>query len=76
LFFEDPVLNELIDTARRNNNTEEIVCLRVLEARAQLGIALGSLYPQSQFASGNATYVSPPDNTDITFSLSNRDKTA
>jgi len=64
--FQDPVLNELVDTARRNNNTLEIAGLRVLEARAQLGIAVGSLYPQSQFVSGNATYVSPPDNTGIT----------
>ncbi len=64
--FEDPVLNNLVDTARRNNNTLEIAGLRVLEARAQLGIAIGSLYPQSQAASGNATYVSPPDRSGIT----------
>ena len=57
--FQDPVLNDLVDTARRNNNTLEIAGLRVLEARAQLGIAIGSIYPQSQSASGNATYVSP-----------------
>lgn len=64
--FQDPVLNDLVDTARRNNNTLEIAGLRVLEARAQLGIAIGSIYPQSQSASGNATYVSPPERTGIT----------
>ena len=64
--FQDPVLNNLVDTARRNNNTLEIAGLRVLEARAQLGIAIGSIYPQSQSASGNATYVSPPERTGIT----------
>jgi NodT family efflux transporter outer membrane factor (OMF) lipoprotein len=64
--FQDPVLDDLVATARRNNNNLEIAGLRVLEARAQLGIAVGSLYPQSQIASGNSTYVSPPDNTGIT----------
>jgi len=66
LVFQDPVLDGLVETARRNNNTLEIAGLRVLEARAQLGIAVGSIYPQSQFASGDATYVSPPDHSGIT----------
>ena len=64
--FEDPVLNELIDTARRNNNTLEIAALRVLESRAQLGVATGLKYPQVQVAAGDASYVSPPDNTGVT----------
>ena len=41
LVFQDPVLDGLVETARRNNNTLEIAGLRVLEARAQLGIAVG-----------------------------------
>ncbi|KPJ79850.1 MAG: hypothetical protein AMJ58_10530 [Gammaproteobacteria bacterium SG8_30] len=61
--FEDPVLDELVDTARRNNNTLEIAGLRVLEARAQLGIAVGSQYPQAQLLAGDATYVSPAETT-------------
>ncbi len=64
--FNDPILNQLVETARANNNGLEIAGLRVLEARAQLGIATGSLYPQSQFAFGDATYVSPPDNSGAT----------
>ena len=64
--FDDPVLNELVDLARKNNNTLEIAGLRVLEARAQLGIATGLLYPQSQVAVGEATRVSPADNTGVT----------
>jgi len=64
--FNDPVLNELVDTALRNNNTLELAGLRILEARAQLGVAAGSFYPQSQFAAGEARYVSPPDNTGVT----------
>jgi NodT family efflux transporter outer membrane factor (OMF) lipoprotein len=61
--FDDPVLNGLVETARKTNNSLEIAGLRVLEARAQLGIATGSLYPQTQVAAGDATWVSPADNT-------------
>ncbi len=60
--FEDPVLNRFVETGRQRNNNLQIAGLRVLEARAQLGIAIGVQYPQSQFAAGQATYVSPPDN--------------
>ncbi len=60
--FDDPVLNQLIETAWQQNNNLEIAGLRVLEARAQLGIAQGSLYPQSQLAAGSTTYTSSADN--------------
>ena len=46
--FNDPVLDELVETARLNSNTLEIAGLRVLEARAQLGIATGLQYPQTR----------------------------
>jgi len=61
--FGDPVLDELVDMACRNNNTLEIAGLRVLEARAQLGVAVGSQYPQAQLLAGDATYVSPAKTT-------------
>jgi len=64
--FDDPVLNELVELAWQKNNTLEIAGLRVLEARAQLGIATGQLYPQTQVAVGEATRVSPADNTGVT----------
>lgn len=64
--FEDPVLDELVETARLNNNTLEIAGIRVLEAQAQLGIASGLQWPQAQAASGSATYVSPPDSGLVT----------
>jgi NodT family efflux transporter outer membrane factor (OMF) lipoprotein len=51
----DPVLNELIDIAHRQNNSLKIAGLRVLESRAQLGIAIGNQYPQSQAVAGDAT---------------------
>ncbi len=46
--FSDPLLNELVDEASRQNLEVEIAGLRILEARARLGIAVGSQYPQSQ----------------------------
>ena len=60
--FNDPVLDDLVESARQRNNNLQIAGLRVLEARAQLGIATGLQYPQSQAAAGGATYVSPADN--------------
>jgi len=56
--FGDPVLGDLIEAAYQNNYDLKIAGLRVLEARAQLGIAVGNLYPQIQQASGDATYTS------------------
>lgn len=64
--FDDPVLDDLVETALRNNNTLEIAGLRVLEAQAQLGVATGLRYPQVQAAAGEANYVSPPDNSGVT----------
>ena len=63
--FNDPVLDRLVETARRNNNGLEIAALRVLEAQAQLGVATGLKYPQVQVAPGDATYLSPPENTGV-----------
>ncbi|MEJ2401348.1 MAG: efflux transporter outer membrane subunit [Xanthomonadales bacterium] len=63
--FEDPVLDALVETAVRNNNTLEIAGLRVLEAQAQLGIATGLNYPQVQVAAGEAGYISPPATSSV-----------
>lgn len=51
----DPVLDELVRLAQRNNNNLKIAGLRVLESRAILGIATGNRYPQGQVAFGDAT---------------------
>ena len=51
----DPVLDQLVIAARENNNNIRIAGLRVLEARAALGIALGNRYPQAQVLAGDAT---------------------
>ena len=59
--FGDPKLNRLVEEAHRTNNNLEIAAVRILESRAQLGIATGLRYPQAQTAAGNATYVSPSE---------------
>ena len=54
---EDPVLNDLIDTAIQNNNNLRIAGLRVITAQANLGIATGNKYPQAQALVGDASVV-------------------
>jgi NodT family efflux transporter outer membrane factor (OMF) lipoprotein len=46
--FNDPALNRVIDLAYRQNLTLKVAALRVVEARAQLGISIGMLFPQDQ----------------------------
>jgi NodT family efflux transporter outer membrane factor (OMF) lipoprotein len=51
--FHDPALDALICTAYRQNLTLREAGFRILEARAQLGIDTGNLFPQTQDATGN-----------------------
>ncbi len=60
--FNDPLLNELVNTAQQQNYSLELAGLRVLESRAQLGVATGLQYPQQQQAVGGLTRVSPSEN--------------
>jgi NodT family efflux transporter outer membrane factor (OMF) lipoprotein len=53
--FNDPVLNDLICDAYRQNLTLRQAGFRILQARAQAGIAFGSFFPQAQFLSGSYT---------------------
>jgi NodT family efflux transporter outer membrane factor (OMF) lipoprotein len=53
--FQDPVLNDLVQTAYGQNLSLREAAFRVLEARAELGIANGLFFPQQQFASGSFT---------------------
>jgi NodT family efflux transporter outer membrane factor (OMF) lipoprotein len=55
--FNDPVLNDLIDKAKRENPTLHIAGLRILESRALLGIASSNRYPQAQQGTGAVTRV-------------------
>jgi NodT family efflux transporter outer membrane factor (OMF) lipoprotein len=54
--FDDPVLDQLISRAYQENLSLKIAGVRVLEARAQLGIAAGGLFPQTQQAFGSLQY--------------------
>ena len=54
--FNDPILNGLINTAYQQNLDLQIAALRILEARAQLGIATGNQYPQLQSIGGGFTH--------------------
>ncbi len=54
--FNDPTLNRLVRIGADQNLPVQIAGLRILEARAQLGIAIGELFPQQQEASGAATW--------------------
>jgi NodT family efflux transporter outer membrane factor (OMF) lipoprotein len=55
--FGDPVLDQLIDTASRQNLTLQTAGMRILEARARLAVARGNLLPQIQQAYGDLAAV-------------------
>jgi len=52
----DPVLTQLIDVAYKQNLSVLAAGVRVLQARAQLGVAIGEFYPQQQTVSAALTY--------------------
>lgn len=51
--FNDSVLDSLIEKAYEDNPTLHVAGLRVLEARARLGFAEGTLFPQHQAITGD-----------------------
>jgi NodT family efflux transporter outer membrane factor (OMF) lipoprotein len=54
--FNDPVLDRLVARAYRDNLTLQQAGVRVLQARAQLGIAVGEVFPQTQQVIGSVEY--------------------
>jgi NodT family efflux transporter outer membrane factor (OMF) lipoprotein len=50
--FGDPILTDLIADAYRQNPSLQAAGVRVLEAQARRGIAIGTLFPQTQNAVG------------------------
>ena len=54
--FNDPTLDALVDAAMAGNRNLKVAGLRVLEARAQLGVAQSGLKPQQVQATGSAGY--------------------
>src|SRR6266849_4078039 len=59
--FNDPVLDRLVARAYRDNLTLQQAGVRVLQARAQLGIAVGEVFPQTQQAIGSVEYYRTSD---------------
>jgi len=53
--FQDPVLDQLVETALEENLTLRSAGLRVLQSQQQLAIAVGNQYPQVQQITGSAT---------------------
>jgi NodT family efflux transporter outer membrane factor (OMF) lipoprotein len=51
--FNDPLLNDLVSRAYHQNLTLREAGYRVLAARAQVGIATGQFFPQTQDATGS-----------------------
>ncbi|MBM2830885.1 MAG: outer rane efflux protein [Gammaproteobacteria bacterium] len=60
--FNDPVLNTLVENAYQQNLPLQIAGIRILEARAQLGIAVGNAYPQLQQARGGISHIELSEN--------------
>ena len=54
--FHDPILDHLIDIAYSQNLTLLSAGTKVLQARAELGVAIGEFFPQKQQAVGAVTY--------------------
>jgi NodT family efflux transporter outer membrane factor (OMF) lipoprotein len=61
--FNDPALDRLIQLAYTQNLPLQVAGLRIMEARAQLGIAIGNQYPQQTQALANVQGVGLSRNT-------------
>jgi len=54
--FNDPVLDRLVDIAYHQNLPLVAAGTRVLQARAELGVAIGEFFPQTQHGTGSVLY--------------------
>ena len=54
--FADPTLDALIDVAYHNNLSLQVAGARVLQAQAQLQVAIGQLFPQQQALSAEVQH--------------------
>ncbi|MEE8220596.1 MAG: TolC family protein, partial [Woeseiaceae bacterium] len=55
--FDDPVLNALVEIAYKENLTLRSAGIRIMEARAALGISVGTQYPQVQEGTGEISQI-------------------
>ena len=60
--FGDPSLDALVDAAFRQNLTLQAAGLRVIQAQARRGIAIGELFPQTQALTAGYTRTHPSVN--------------
>jgi NodT family efflux transporter outer membrane factor (OMF) lipoprotein len=60
--FGDPTLDRLVELAYRQNLPLQVAGLRIVEARAQLGVLSGQQFPQLQVATGTAAAVGLSEN--------------
>jgi NodT family efflux transporter outer membrane factor (OMF) lipoprotein len=72
--FNDPVLNDAIQAAYHQNLSLRIAGWRIMEARAQRGIAVGNLFPQTQQATGEYTRTQTSQTVANTFPTHNFDE--
>jgi NodT family efflux transporter outer membrane factor (OMF) lipoprotein len=63
--FNDPTLDRLIELAYRQNLPLQVAGLRIVEARARLGVATGMQFPQVQAVVGQVTAVGLSENTPL-----------
>jgi NodT family efflux transporter outer membrane factor (OMF) lipoprotein len=63
--FGDPTLDRLVELAYHQNLPLQVAGLRIVEARAQLGIASGQQWPQLQVLVGSATWNGISKNTPV-----------
>ncbi len=65
--FNDPTLDQLIELAYQQNLSLQIAGLKVVESRAQVGIAGGNLYPQLQQLTADYDYHAAPSSAGGSF---------
>jgi NodT family efflux transporter outer membrane factor (OMF) lipoprotein len=63
--FGDPTLDRLVELAYQQNLSLQVAGLRIVEARAQLGIASGMQWPQLQALFGSASWNGVSRNTPV-----------
>jgi NodT family efflux transporter outer membrane factor (OMF) lipoprotein len=67
--FNDPALDKLVELALHQNLSLQVAGLRIVEARAQYGVATGLQFPQKQAVVGSAQAVKIGDNLASTLNL-------
>jgi len=61
--FNDPILNDLVERAYKNSPPLQAAAVRVLQAQAARGVAVGLLFPQRQEATGGYSWNQSSENS-------------